>query len=68
MTYILHPSQIQKMPKNMEIQIKNNYVHHVKQIQKMKSTLSPEVCCFYLIVKNVDILKYNAMKEMRQKR
>jgi hypothetical protein len=38
MKYILHPSQIQKMSKKMQIQIKKNYVHHVKQIQKMKST------------------------------
>jgi hypothetical protein len=38
MTYILHPSQIQKMPKKMQVQIKKKYVHHVKQIQKMKST------------------------------
>jgi hypothetical protein len=34
MTYILHPSQIHKMPKKMQINIKKNYVHHVKQIQE----------------------------------
>jgi hypothetical protein len=38
MTYILHPSQIQEMSKKMQIQIKKNYVHCVKKIQKMKST------------------------------
>jgi hypothetical protein len=32
MTYILHPSQIHKMSKKMQIQIKKNYVHHVKHI------------------------------------
>jgi hypothetical protein len=32
MTYIIHPSQIQKMSKKMKIQIKKNYVHHVKKI------------------------------------
>jgi hypothetical protein len=30
MTYILHPSQIQKMPKKMQIQNKKKYVHHVR--------------------------------------
>jgi hypothetical protein len=38
MIYILHPSQIQKIPKKMKVHIKKKYVHHVKQIQKMKST------------------------------
>jgi hypothetical protein len=30
--YFLHSSQIQKMPKKMQVQIKKKYVHHVKQI------------------------------------
>jgi hypothetical protein len=30
MTYIIHPSQIYKMSKKMQIQVKKNYVHHVK--------------------------------------
>ena len=30
--YILHPSEIHKMSKKMQIQIKKNYVHHVKMI------------------------------------
>jgi hypothetical protein len=37
MTYILHPSQIHKMPKKMQIQNKKKDVHHVRQIQKRKS-------------------------------
>jgi hypothetical protein len=37
MTYILHPSQIQKMPKKMQIQNKKKDAHHVRQIQKRKS-------------------------------
>ena len=37
MTYILHPSQIQKMAKKMQIQNKKKDVHHVRQIQEKKS-------------------------------
>ena len=37
MTYILHPSQIQKMPKKMQIKNKKKYAHHVREIQKSKS-------------------------------
>jgi hypothetical protein len=67
MKYIIHPSQIQKIPSKMQTQIKKNYVHHVRQIQNMKSIESLQVCCFDLIVKNTNILKQNAMKEKRQK-
>jgi hypothetical protein len=38
MIYIINPSEIQKMPNNMQVQIKKNNVHYVKQIQKMEST------------------------------
>jgi hypothetical protein len=37
MTYNLHPSQIQKILKNMHIQNKKKDAHHVRQIQKRKS-------------------------------
>jgi hypothetical protein len=39
MTYIIHPSQIQKMPKKMQIQNKKKDVYHVRQIQKRKSMM-----------------------------
>jgi hypothetical protein len=37
MISILHPSQIQIMPKNMQVQNMKKDVHHVRQIQKKKS-------------------------------
>ena len=43
MTYILHPSQIQKMPKKMQMHDKNKYAHHVRQIQKRKNMMKQKL-------------------------
>jgi hypothetical protein len=43
MTYILHPLQIQKMLKKMQIQNKKKDAHHVKQIQKRKSMMKEKL-------------------------
>jgi hypothetical protein len=43
MAYILHPSQIQKMPKKMQIQNKKKDAHHVRQIQKRKSMMKQKL-------------------------
>jgi hypothetical protein len=37
MTYILHPSQIHKIPKTMQIENEKKDADHVRQIQKRKS-------------------------------
>jgi hypothetical protein len=43
MTYILHPSQIHKMPKKMQIQNKKKDAYHVRQIQKRESMMKQKL-------------------------